>query len=87
VGLKVIYSKISRQDLREIYNYIRRDSLYYARREIKLIRSAIQKLKLDPFIGKKFEKSDDEFTRELILKNYRTIYDVVGDKQIIIIHA
>jgi plasmid stabilization system protein ParE len=85
VGLIVIYSNIAKQDLKEIYNYIRRDSIRYALREIKSIRFAIQKLKLNPLIGKKFEKSDDEFTRELIFKNYRVVYDIVLNKQIIIL--
>lgn len=85
MGLNVIYSKIAHRDLREIYNYIRRDSIRYALKEVKAIRSAIQKLKLDPLIGRKFEKSDDEFTRELIFKNYRIIYDIIIDKQITIL--
>jgi toxin ParE1/3/4 len=85
VGLITIYSNIALQDLREIYKYIRRDSLHYAQREVQSIRSAIQKLKLNPLTGRKFEKSDDEFTRELIYKNYRIVYDIIDNNQIIIL--
>jgi addiction module RelE/StbE family toxin len=85
VGLKVVYSKNSKQDLKEIYNYIRRDSLRYAQIEIKLITSAIIKLEFNPLLGKRFEKSDDELTREMVFKNYRIIYDIIGDKHILIL--
>jgi toxin ParE1/3/4 len=82
VGLKIVYSKIALQDLRNIYDYIRRDSFHYAKKEKELIQSTIRKLKLHPLLGKRFEKSTDEFTRELIFKNYRIIYDVLPDDQI-----
>ncbi|WP_183575567.1 type II toxin-antitoxin system RelE/ParE family toxin [Mucilaginibacter sp. X5P1] len=82
MGLKIVYSKIALHDLREIYDYIRRDSFHYAKKEKELIQSTIRKLKLHPLLGKRFEKSADEFTRELIFKNYRIIYDIIGDAQI-----
>ncbi|MBB5396274.1 type II toxin-antitoxin system RelE/ParE family toxin [Mucilaginibacter sp. AK015] len=82
MGLTITYSDISRRDLRAIYNFIRRDSLFYAKKEIKEIRLAITKLKLNPLLGRRFEKFDDELTRELIFKNYRIIYDIVPDKRI-----
>ena len=85
MGLTVVYSKIARQGLKEIYNYIRRDSIRYAFKEIESIRFAIRKLKLNPLMGRRFEKSDDEFTRELIFKNYRIVYDIDPAKTIIIL--
>lgn len=85
MGLKVVYSKIAKQDLKEIYNYISRDSVRYAQIEIKLISSAIIKLEFNPFLGKRFEKSDDELTREMVFKNYRVIYDIIEDKHILIL--
>lgn len=85
MGLTIIYSKIARQDLREIYDYIRRDSYYYAQKETKSIRVTIQKLKLNPLLGRKFDTVDNEFTRELSFKNYRIVYDYIQDKQIVIL--
>lgn len=78
------YSKTALQDLKAIYNYISRDSIFYAKREAKLIRLATSKLKTAPLIGKKFEKYDDENIRELIFKNYRIIYEIES-KQIVIL--
>ncbi|MDB4925183.1 type II toxin-antitoxin system RelE/ParE family toxin [Mucilaginibacter sp.] len=85
MGLTIVYSNIAQQDLKGIYNYIRRDSVRYARNEVQLIRIAIRKLKSNSLLGKKFEKSDDELTRELIFRNYRIVYDIILDKQIIIL--
>ena len=82
MGLKIVYSKFALQDLKEIYDYIRRDSFYYAKKEEGEIRLAIKKLKLTPLLGKQFEKSNNELTRELIFKNYRIIYDIVPDEYI-----
>lgn len=83
--LKIVYSQLAQNDLKEIYDYIRKDSLQYARREIQLIRAAVKKLKSNSFLGRKFEKSKDEFTRELMFKNYRVIYDIYSDKTILIL--
>ena len=85
MGLTIVYSQIALRDASEIYNYISRDSVYYAKREIKLIKAAINKLKLQPLLGKKFEKSEDENTRELVFRNYRIIYDIGQNRQIIIL--
>ncbi|RYU86888.1 type II toxin-antitoxin system RelE/ParE family toxin [Mucilaginibacter terrigena] len=85
MGLTIIYSHIARRDMRAIYNFIRRDSLFYAQKEVKDIRTAVKKLKLNSQLGRKFEEFDDELTRELIFKNYRIIYDIVPDKHIIIL--
>jgi toxin ParE1/3/4 len=85
VGLILIYSKTAKRDMDEIYGFIRRNSLYYAQKEIKSIRIATQKLKIDPLLGKKFEASDDELTRELIYKSYRIIYDIIPGKKITIL--
>jgi toxin ParE1/3/4 len=85
VGLNIIYSKFALRDLKEIYDYIRRDSLFYAKKEVQSIRATIQKLKSHPLMGKKFEKFNDELTRELVYKNYRIIYDLVPDEQIVVL--
>ncbi|MGY4535928.1 toxin ParE1/3/4 [Mucilaginibacter sp. UYNi724] len=85
MGLIIVYSFIAKHDLNQIYKYIRRDSFYYAQKEVKEIRAAIRGLKINSFIGKKFEKADNDLTRELIFKNYRVIYDIEPNKQIVIL--
>jgi len=85
VGLKIVYSNNAKQDLKQIYNYISRDSLRYAQIEIRSIREANKKLKLNPFLGKVFERSNNGLTREQIFKNYRIIYDIIDDNIILIL--
>jgi toxin ParE1/3/4 len=83
--LKIVYSRIALTDLRDIYDYIRRDSVRYATKEVKYIRLSINRLKSNPFLYKRFENTEDEFTRELVYKNYRIIYQIIPDEQINII--
>jgi toxin ParE1/3/4 len=88
MGFKIIYSKNANEDIKAIYNYIRKDSIYYAKKEVSSIYSAIERLENNPFLGKRFEKFDDELTREMIFKNYRIIYYIIQDieLQILSIH-
>ncbi|MES2809335.1 MAG: type II toxin-antitoxin system RelE/ParE family toxin, partial [Bacteroidota bacterium] len=76
MAIVIVYSRIAQQDVRSIYSYISKDSVRYAQNEVKLIRETIRKLKSNAFLGKQFEKSSDEFTRELVFRNYRVIYDI-----------
>lgn len=82
MAIKVIYSKIAFQDLREIYNNRRIDSLAYAHREVQSIRYVIHKLKANPLLGRKFKYSENAFTRELIFKNYRIVYEYIFEVKI-----
>lgn len=86
MGVKIIYSELSKFDLREIFEYIKRDSLYYAKREVALIKQAIGGLKINPFASRKTENFNDELRRELIFRNYLIYYRISADqKQIIIL--
>lgn len=86
MGIKIIYSELSKFDLRGIFEYIKRDSLYYAKREVVLIKQAITGLKINSFAGRKTEKFNDELRRELIFRNYLIYYRITTDqKQIIIL--
>lgn len=72
--------------MKEIFEFIQRDSIFYAKREVALIEEAIIKLKSNVFIGIKIEKFDDELRRELIYKNYLIFYRISADlKQVIIL--
>jgi toxin ParE1/3/4 len=85
VELKIVFSSLALYDLKEIYNYISKDSVKYAQREVQLIRSVTRKLKSNSLLGRKFPKLEDELTRELIFKNYRIVYAIVPNERIIIL--
>jgi len=89
MAVTVVYSELAASDLQSIYNYISKDSVYYAKRELSLIRTAVKKLKNNVFLGRMFEDFNDELNRELIYRNYRIFYDISPDHkkvEIITIH-
>ena len=85
MGVRIVYSIIARNDLNEIYDFIRRDSIFYAKKEIHEIRKAIKTLKNNSFGYKVFEDLEDELIREFVFKNYRIIYRITPDVQIDIV--
>ncbi|MHB8206040.1 type II toxin-antitoxin system RelE/ParE family toxin [Mucilaginibacter sp.] len=80
--VKIIFSKIAKADLKEIIEYIKRDSIRYAYLEKEKIEKAIDKLLLQPLLGRVMPDLDNESLRELIFQNYRIIYQVISDKKI-----
>lgn len=66
-------------DLKNIYDYIARDSDFYATRFINaLISSVTTQLSIFPLSGRKIpelEQTKLDFLREVIYKSYRVIYD------------
>lgn len=85
----IVYSKIARIDLQEIFRFISRNSISYAQKEVNEIRREIKNLKSNLYLGHKFYEKDDELTRELVYKNYRVIYNISLDQkqiQILTIH-
>ena len=80
--VKIVLSKIARFDLKEIVDYIKRDSVKYAQIEKKKIEDAINKLPKQPSSGRLVPELNNENLRELIFRNYRIIYEVIPEKQI-----
>lgn len=74
--MKVQWSDLARGDLRRIRAYIARDSVVYARRTIQRIREAVSQLRKFPEIGSKVQKWDRDDIREILVGNYRVIYQV-----------
>ena len=66
----------AKQDLDDIYNYIKRDSIYYAIKTKNEIEERILQLTYMPYIGRRLEKFDILKPRELIYKSYKIIYSV-----------
>ncbi|MEO8887000.1 MAG: type II toxin-antitoxin system RelE/ParE family toxin [Mucilaginibacter sp.] len=80
--MKIIFSKIAKADLREIYNYIKRDSVKYALLERKKIELVINKLYHQPFLGKKSMELKTHEVYELIFQNYKIVYRLVSAEEI-----
>lgn len=61
-------------DLKEIHEYIARDSPNFANLFVKKVYETVQKLKDFPEIGRIVPEMDNPAIRELIFQNYRIIY-------------
>jgi toxin ParE1/3/4 len=79
---RIVFTKIARLDLKEIVDFIKRDSIKYAILEKKKIEGAIEKIPQKPFSGRIFADLNNENIRELIFRNYRIIYEIIPEKQI-----
>jgi addiction module RelE/StbE family toxin len=79
----------ARNDLKQIYDYIAKDSRYYATNVVENVVSKAENLDEFPEIGRVVPEISDKNVRELIIYSYRLIYEFVSnDVQILaIIHG
>ena len=81
---KIIWTNNAKKDLKNISDYIAKDSKYYANIFINKIQNAIKKLKNFCEIGRIVSEYSDKHLRELIHYNYRIVYKII-DKNIYIV--
>ena len=72
-------------DLKDIFDYIARDSKKYAYHQTKKLQEKTKILKDNPNLGRKVPELDKDDIRELIEGNYRIIYKILSKDQIDII--
>ena len=86
---KLIWTEPALADLEAIYDFIAKDSEYYARSFLEEIIQQPEKLIDFPEMGRIVPEADSNDIRELIFQNYRIIYQL--DDEIImlltVIHA
>lgn len=70
------YSLLATQDFKSIYNFIARDSPFYAKKEIQFIKTKIKTLSINPLAGKKLQIFLVTDYRELVIKHYRVFFSV-----------
>lgn len=75
--VQIKWTKLAVEDLKEIHDYVSRDSANYARIQIIRIKSRTTILKSLPYAGRAVPEYNDEHYRELIEGNYRIIYKIV----------
>lgn len=73
----VIWTDPAKLDLRDIHDYIARDSKYYAQKVSQDIVDKSEKLILFPEIGRIVPETDDPDVREIFIYSYRLIYEVL----------
>ena len=74
--MKIVWTEPAVADLEAIRSYIARDSHIYANATILRVLESVEKLKQYPHSGRVDPEIGDENLRELIVSNYRVIYEV-----------
>ena len=72
----------AKKDLKEIAEYISRDSKIYAKRQVLKIRNRTIILITQPYSWRVVPELQEEIIRELIEGNYRIIYKIVSNNRI-----
>jgi len=71
----VIFSNRAKFQLKQIHDYIKRDSIFYAKKIVNEIISECKKLDKFPHIGRIIPELDNQNIREIFLYSYRLIYE------------
>ncbi len=77
---RVIWARRARGDLREIYDYIARDSKRYAQAQVQRIQETAARPGRHPRIGRPVPEFPEEQWRELLEGSYRIIYRLSSDE-------
>lgn len=79
----------AKRDLRDLHDYIAKDSKYYAQKVSQDIVNKSERVKLFPEIGRIVPEIDDPNIREIFVYSYRLIYEVLsGNVQVLaLIHG
>ena len=72
----VRWSAPARDDLKQIHDYISKDSKYYARKVIQEIIAKTEKLIEHPEIVRIVPEVSNQNIRELIVYSYRLVYEI-----------
>ena len=77
---KIVWSSNANLDLINIYNYISKNSVFYARKTINNIIIKTEHLSLFPYMGRVSLQYSQENYRELIYKSYIILYIIESNK-------
>jgi len=75
----VIWSKPAKKDLKQIFEYIARDSRFYAKNVVNNIVEKSMSLDLSPRRGRVVPEINDPDIREIFIYFYRLMYQITPD--------
>lgn len=75
-SVTVKFEEKANEDLNCIYDYIARDSIYYANKTVNEIINKTEYLLMFPYMGRKIPEYNNINLREIIYKSYRILYKV-----------
>ncbi len=73
---KIIWTDSAWDDLGETFNYISKDSLFYAKAFIKEIKKTARTLSLFPERGRTVPQLNNDSIKEIFIRNYRLVYKI-----------
>ena len=79
---KIVWTDLSVSDMKEIFDYISKDSKRYAENQVKRIKAQTSILKTRPLTGRIVPELEIKEIRELIKGNYRIIYRIISNELI-----
>jgi len=86
--VEIVWLQEALDDLEEIYNYISKDSVLYAKRQVDQIDEHVSILEKHIRAGKILREINKPNIREIVVGNYRVIYKIVAENliHILMIH-
>jgi addiction module RelE/StbE family toxin len=80
--VKIVWTRQSAVELKDIFDYIAKDSRRYAENHVKRIREKTQVLKTQPESGRIVPELEIEQIRELIEGAYRIVYRLIEKSRV-----
>ena len=80
--VKINWTPVSLEDLKNIFDYISEDSNRYAQITVNKIYLRVSSLTKHPYSGRIVPEFNDENIREIIDGNYRIVHEIINDYQI-----
>lgn len=85
--VKIVWTEISLNDLKDIFDYIALDSKRYASITVNKIYQRVQDIINNPFVGREVPEFSDKLIREVVTGNYRIIYRIRSEIQVDILRV
>lgn len=78
----IVWTEISIEDLKEIFEFIAEDSIRYATLTSNKIYQSVQRVAHNPYIGRIVPEFNEKSIREVIEGSYRIIYRIKNAQQV-----
>ena len=85
--VKLVWTELSTEDLKGIFDYIAMDSVRYASITVNKIYNRAQDIIDNPYVGRIVPEMNIKAIREVISGNYRIVYKIINEFQVDILRV
>lgn len=85
--VKLVWTELSTEDLKEIFDYIAKYSVRYASITVNKIYNRAQDIIDNPYVGRMVPEINIKVIREVISGNYRIVYKIINEFQVDILRV